>query len=1351
MRRPLSIEKFEPFEKSNEFHLFQKGDTEEEIGISGSTVYWSRGGKLHLKFVYEQTVKQAIFCNFEDLPPKCLVVLLHDFMKIYSTDGDVFNVPLPCKILSIWPMKEGLIAERLKGKFESSSNLPIFFSLRHPLSEFSPICYTEKGIEDLNQYQYFRDPDLKLIHVCSESSYVLTFNQKSNFHYLFKIYPIYQNYQKKETNQEFFERGVIIEDDIQEDEAELESDFLFKFIKTDLKAFQGPKAECFMINNHIYLWRKSVNTIDDIMFNNNGEFLHNYRLTNIQCFVPVNCLKRIMFLIVEENIPYLILEKTKFLQLDFSNLKVDEIITSILDSIIVKSSNQYFRIILNIDFSTEIVEKCFDVLQNILPFDIYISLLRIFMYENSMNEWDGFKKSFFKDNKIHDSLYSYLDKITFGLHLLYETFKLNILTHNYLKPMAELLLLFSSILNWKTFKDHYYRDFQDISSFIQSDTISKEPELPNIYQYIYNSNYSNSFPTINNCNAVLELNRVCKIIKLSNDNLIQGLLEEKMTKEDIDLLSFGIGIRLKSILNEKKMNPPNNLSYEGYLLIDREDLANFIKDKDHNVKVNFFDHQKGFQKNIFPDKRMDQVYEKLSSSKPFKSPEEHDLTLQQTHLLKLSKKVCSAPIGRGMITLSSRYIKQSDTFEIPPLVIAIKTNRNVTVNLDTNLLTQNALNWPEFHNGVASGLCLMPHVPNKDQVSEKNIENITKEWIIFHKPKEPNYSHAGFMFALGIQGHLSSLLSTDVYSFLTARHHATSCAVLLGMSISKRGSQDNNVTKALSLHIPSLTHGTDIEIPLELQASSILGLGFLYLGTSHRFISEVILTELIRPPDDSVLDRDVYALSAGFALGLINLGKWNSLNSIADLKIPEKLKLYMIGGRKKKNENSIKDHENSIKIKESETHVNVDVIGPGATMALCLIYLKSNNELISSYMELPHSKYALEYIRPHIAFLRILSQSLIMWKDIKIEEKWIHSKIIKIEPEDNEEEEEFTALNTHIITGCCMAIGIKYAGTNSRKAYNLILSYLKKFETSQIDLLSKEVCSLNLILALSLIVSGTGDVDAVKLIYKYRKIQTSYGGHMAISMALGFVFLGACRYSLSTNHLGIASLLISLYPRFPSFSNENKFHLQLFRHIYVLAAEFRLLEAKDVETNEFTKVSVKIVKENETMLMDTPCLLPELSSIQKIQVLDDRYYPLEISVDEKNLVLLKDMIIYLKKKKEKEKNEELVKRMIGIMNNSILVWNLKISMKYLQSEFIQICKTKIEKILQINHQDLKNYFLQKPCEAKNLNLSLIYHEIPSPFWIETNLKEKDQFLVFASKFLQTSSPKYLLEIQKIIK
>ena len=49
--------------------------------------------------------------------------------------------------------------------------------------------------------------------------------------------------------------------------------------------------------------------------------------------------------------------------------------------------------------------------------------------------------------------------------------------------------------------------------------------------------------------------------------------------------------------------------------------------------------------------------------------------------------------------------------------------------------------WPEFHNGVAAGLRL---APSGGQLS--------RTWIVYNKPEEPSYTHAGLLMALGLTG-----------------------------------------------------------------------------------------------------------------------------------------------------------------------------------------------------------------------------------------------------------------------------------------------------------------------------------------------------------------------------------------------------------------------------------------------------------------------------------------------------------------------------------------------------------------------------------------------------------------------
>ena len=98
------------------------------------------------------------------------------------------------------------------------------------------------------------------------------------------------------------------------------------------------------------------------------------------------------------------------------------------------------------------------------------------------------------------------------------------------------------------------------------------------------------------------------------------------------------------------------------------------------------------------------------------------------------------------------------------------------------------------------------------------------------------------------------------------------------------------------------------------------------------------------------------------------------------------------------------------------------------------------------------------------------------------------------------------------------------------------------------------------ILALSILMAGTCDIECLKIIRVIRKkFQDSkvfhYGFSLALNMAIGFLFLGYGNYTFNTHDMSIAALLISIYPQFPSTPNENRWHLQALRHFYVLAME----------------------------------------------------------------------------------------------------------------------------------------------------------------------------------------------------
>ena len=80
---------------------------------------------------------------------------------------------------------------------------------------------------------------------------------------------------------------------------------------------------------------------------------------------------------------------------------------------------------------------------------------------------------------------------------------------------------------------------------------------------------------------------------------------------------------------------------------------------------------------------------------------------------------------------------------------------------------------------------------------------------------------------------------------------------------------------------------------------------------------------------------------------------------------------------------------------------------------------------------------------------------------------------------------------------------------------------------------------------------------------------------MALHMSLGLLFLGGGRYTLNTRPESVAAMVAAFFPKFPTHSNDNRYHLQALRHLYVLATEPRLLIPRYLG---FGKKSQKIVQ-----------------------------------------------------------------------------------------------------------------------------------------------------------------------------
>lgn len=124
-----------------------------------------------------------------------------------------------------------------------------------------------------------------------------------------------------------------------------------------------------------------------------------------------------------------------------------------------------------------------------------------------------------------------------------------------------------------------------------------------------------------------------------------------------------------------------------------------------------------------------------------------------------------------MFTLRTATPVVTEPLPLPKLCLSGKAPpRGVTVELSHIEYPQNMQQWPLFHNGVANGLRISP-----------DAHNIDSTWIIFNKPQiSADMEYAGFLMALGLNGHLPNLTLLNTYYYLSKSNEMTSIGVLLG-------------------------------------------------------------------------------------------------------------------------------------------------------------------------------------------------------------------------------------------------------------------------------------------------------------------------------------------------------------------------------------------------------------------------------------------------------------------------------------------------------------------------------------------------------------------------------------------
>ncbi|KAK2466609.1 hypothetical protein APHAL10511_000867 [Amanita phalloides] len=765
-----------------------------------------------------------------------------------------------------------------------------------------------------------------------------------------------------------------------------------------------------------------------------------------------------------------------------------------------------------------------------------------------------------------------------------------------------------------------------------------------------------------------------------SEQAVSKLVKSTAGPEFLNRIPFGIAAPIREAARTCQLAPPANWPLEAYLAIGRNDLAASASEAPDNEgyhpikdfitpftarrtigqilqkaeiaasgKINAVSgvelDLKDFTDIRFgQDRRLEEVARMLCSSavptiKSIDRPDlnEHDQTKEhQNQVVRFAERTLALPYGRALFTFGCVPNVTKEAYSIPKLEFSIRVQPlNIAITPEIGKIPAESLHWGEFHNGVAAGLRISP-----------TATGVESSWIAFNKPSDLTPEHAGFLFGLGLTGHLREMLTWHTFSYLTPKHDLTSIGVLLGLSAASVGSGNQHVTKLLAVHTPALlpTPSVDLNVSLVTQAAGLSGVGLLYMGTKNRRMAEVCLNQISRrdlvQPDLTNEHREAYTYSSALAFGMIMLGKGTAIP--ADLALLSRLSVLIHGEAKSSSS-------------KSKPSFDLSLTSPAATIALGLMYLKTGRKDIADIAAIPDTVVALNCIQPSFLLIRTITRTLIMWDSIAPTNDWIMSQIpepIREAVESRNKsgksvDDAFELAHYNICAGCCFAIGLKYAGTARQEAYMVIIKYFDAFtrlvhsNSLAFDQKIKRSAirdGLNLIsISLSMIMAGTGEITCFRrLRYAYGTYQQTmyhhslkYGIHMATHLSLGLLFLGGGRYTLGTSNAAIACMVASFFPRFPHISFDNKCFLQALRHLWVLAVEPRCLIARDVDTKEVVYLPIKITmkEKNEvgTTQLISPTLIPDLNQLMSIRVDTPRYWPFYL--DTENLPRHKEMLL----------------------------------------------------------------------------------------------------------------------------
>ncbi|KAI1435830.1 hypothetical protein GGR50DRAFT_654221 [Xylaria sp. CBS 124048] len=886
--------------------------------------------------------------------------------------------------------------------------------------------------------------------------------------------------------------------------------------------------------------------------------------------------------------------------------------------------------------------------------------------------------------------FSYAHEIFMGLHLLLEEQKLNIMIPATKSQgpvdLRAVLLQVAKWMRWSEWMQQYElempSDWLDSSINTEAATPSTLPPAPaywSVLDWITKrlsqdaKSQAATLPTVAAALIPPHLPRIkmfddlfhkVKCNRHSPACFVESIHQSGITKVVLESLPEAVLVPLQDAIAQCRPNPPSGWSTGLLKLVDRADADSILLPTNHppNSSANLLapNHNASWDFNslcqnvmefndtpaddvaesdkhavirtIFKeDRRLDEAKLLLNTTKPRSIrldpqpdwSEPFYLEKQKALVTRLATNTLSIPAGRGLLNYGLRFPLLTQKFHVHGFVLNCMVKpQNVTVGVDKLPFTEEKIAWAFFHSGVAAGLSI-----------SRDAKGIDTSWILYNKPgNDLSNRHAGFLLALGLNGHLKDVAKWVAFKYLTPKHTMTSIGLLLGLAASYIGTMDSLITRLLSVHVTRMLPRGAAELNLSplTQTTGIMGIGLLYCNSQHRRMSEIMMSEIEHvetEDDEEPLRTECYRLAAGFALGFINLGKGTDLKGLNDMRITEKL-LTLASATKK----------------VEQVHI-LDRCSAAAVVAIALIYMKSEDHIVARKIDVPDATLQFDYIRPDILLLRTVAKHLILWSEIEPSQDWIrrnlprryHSRVQLPSTQSFDNSPRGPLNSTHlpfltILAGLCFSLSLRYAGSSNIVARDLLLTYLHRFyeqckdpnPDASFDERSVQVtarmCLDVVALSCATVMAGTCDLKVLRILrslHGRNDAQTTYGSHMAAHMAVGILALGCGTQTFNTSNLAIASLLVAFYPVFPDSIQDNKSHLQAFRHFWVLATDPRCLVTKDVTTNTPVSVPISIQLKSAPRsaneeIRTTPCLLPPLTEVSSIRTTSPEFWNIEL-------------------------------------------------------------------------------------------------------------------------------------------